>query len=136
VRVFLDTNVLVSAFAGRGLCSDLYESVLLRHELVTGANVLRELTSALREKLRMSAEQCHERVHAVSEQAVETVGAPTPLSCKADADDLLVLGEAVAGGSQFFVTGDADLVRLKSVGNLRILTPREFWELLRSEKSE
>jgi hypothetical protein len=34
LRVFLDTNVLVSAFATRGLCADLLELVLLQHELI------------------------------------------------------------------------------------------------------
>lgn len=136
MRVFLDTNVLVSAFASRGLCSDLYESVMLRHELITGRNVLGELARALREKIRMSAEQCVERVDAVSRQAVEIVAAPAPLECDADAGDLLVLGEAIAGGAKIFVTGDADLVRLKSVVAMRILTPREFWEFLRSETNQ
>ena len=136
MRLFLDTNVLLSAFASRGLCSDLYESVMLRHELITGRNVLRELARALRDKIRMSAEQCVERVDAVSRQAVETVEAPAPLDCNADGDDLLVLGEAIAGGAEIFVTGDADLVRLKSVVAMRILTPREFWEFLRSERNQ
>jgi predicted nucleic acid-binding protein len=44
VRVFLDTNVLVSAFASRGLCADLLELVLLEHDLVSGQTVLREFT--------------------------------------------------------------------------------------------
>jgi hypothetical protein len=48
--VFLDTNVLVSAFASRGLCADLFELVLLEHDLVLGRNVLRELSKALRGK--------------------------------------------------------------------------------------
>lgn len=135
MRVFLDTNVLVSAFATRGLCADLYEWVLLRHEVITGRNVLRELAKALREKVRMTAEQCVERVDTVSKQAVEIVEAPVALDGNSDPDDLLVLGEAIAGGAEIFVTGDADLVRLKSIGTLRILAPREIWELLRSERS-
>jgi uncharacterized protein len=40
VRVFLDTNVLVSAFATRGLCADLLELVLLEHDLVLGRWVI------------------------------------------------------------------------------------------------
>jgi uncharacterized protein len=41
LRVFLDTNVLVSAFAARGLCADLFELVLLQHELILSRSVLR-----------------------------------------------------------------------------------------------
>ncbi len=44
----------------------------------------------------------------------------------------LVLGEALAGHADMFVTGDAALLRLAAVGVLRIVLPRQFWELLRS----
>ncbi len=43
MRVFLDTNVLVSAFAARGICADLLELVLLEHDLIIGRHVLGEL---------------------------------------------------------------------------------------------
>ena len=49
MKVFLDTNVLVSAFASRGICADILELVLLEHDLLTGENVLRELGKALRQ---------------------------------------------------------------------------------------
>ena len=35
VRVFFDTNVLVSAFLARGLCADLLRLVLREHSLLT-----------------------------------------------------------------------------------------------------
>ena len=47
MRVFLDTNVLVSAFATRGLCADVLRLILAEHTLVTGEVVLRELRRAL-----------------------------------------------------------------------------------------
>jgi predicted nucleic acid-binding protein len=40
VRVFFDTNVLVSAFLARGLCADLLRLVLTEHTLVTSEVVL------------------------------------------------------------------------------------------------
>jgi predicted nucleic acid-binding protein len=49
LRGFLDTNVLVSAFATRGLCADVLRHVLTEHELLTGEVVLAELRRALRE---------------------------------------------------------------------------------------
>lgn len=53
MRVFLDTNVLVAAFATRGLCEDLLRTVLAEHELVVSELVLDELGRVLLEKLRM-----------------------------------------------------------------------------------
>jgi hypothetical protein len=42
VKVFLDTNVLASGFATRGLCADVIRPVLAEH-VVTGSVVLKEL---------------------------------------------------------------------------------------------
>jgi predicted nucleic acid-binding protein len=50
VRIFLDTNVLASSVATRGLCSELLESGINEHELLTCAPVLRELRKVLTEK--------------------------------------------------------------------------------------
>jgi predicted nucleic acid-binding protein len=40
VRVYFDTNVVLAAFATRGLCADLFAHVLLEHELLVGADAL------------------------------------------------------------------------------------------------
>jgi predicted nucleic acid-binding protein len=51
VRVFLDTNVWVAAFAARGLCEVLLEECLARHEVLTSALVWKELNATLTRKL-------------------------------------------------------------------------------------
>lgn len=43
MRVALDTNVLVSAVATRGLCADVFNLVLAEHHLVVSVTVLSEL---------------------------------------------------------------------------------------------
>jgi len=53
LKVFLDTNVLASGIATRGLCSELLECVIHDHELPTCQPVLRELEGVLIEKLRL-----------------------------------------------------------------------------------
>jgi putative PIN family toxin of toxin-antitoxin system len=134
--VFLDTNVLLSAFAARGLCADLLELVLLRHELVTGRSVLREFEKALLQKVKATPERCDEALASVIGGAAQIVEAAAPADCEASPEDALILGEAMAGNAEFFVTGDAGLLRMKSAGVFRIVSPRELWDSLRSEKSE
>lgn len=133
MRVFLDTNVLVSAFAARGLSAEVLELVLLEHELISGRTVLKELQRALRAKLRLPAARCAEIVDFVSSETALVVDNARPADCKAQQDDRRVLGEAIAGGAEAFITGDAALVALGSVAAMPILTPRQFWERLRSQ---
>lgn len=53
MRVFLDTNVLVSAFTTRGLCADLLRLVLAGHEPLSGEIILQELRRVLDERFRV-----------------------------------------------------------------------------------
>ena len=47
MRVFLDTNVLIAAFATRGLCEDVLRTTLSEHDLIIGTQVLAEVERAL-----------------------------------------------------------------------------------------
>jgi len=132
VRVFLDTNVLVSAFASRGLCAEVLELVLLDHDLILGRNVVRELEKALREKVRVPVVRSTEIIDFVSSEAAQIVDKAEPASANVDAADALVLGEALASHADLFVTGDAALLRLAAIGALKIVSPRQFWEVLRA----
>lgn len=53
MRVFIDTNVLVSAFATRGLSADVMTLVLREYELVISGDVLAEFDRVCRTKLRL-----------------------------------------------------------------------------------
>jgi len=57
VRVFFDTNVLVSAFLARGLCADLLRLVLSEHTLATSEVVVAELRDVLSRKGRLPLQQ-------------------------------------------------------------------------------
>jgi len=131
VRVFFDTNVLISAFAARGLCADLMRVVLAEHELQTGEVNVAELRRVLRDRFKAPAAQI-DRVDALLRDQI-IVPKPAdilPLKVR-DADDAWVLASAVAGNAEMLVTGDQDLLVLAAKAPLPILTPREAWELLR-----
>jgi putative PIN family toxin of toxin-antitoxin system len=131
VRIFLDTNVLVSAFATRGLSADLFELVLIEHEFITGRAVLRELEKALRLKIKLPAARCAEILDFVASEAELIVQDAQEADCDADDGDRRVLGEAIAGQADAFVTGDAAIVGIGALGDMRVLTPRQLWEALR-----
>ena len=132
MRVFLDTNVLVSAFATRGLCADLFELVLFEHDMIVGRNVLRELTKALRQKVKLPPREVDGIVEFVSGEATQLVESSRAISESVDADDAIILGEALAGNAAVFVTGDSLVLKLGAVERMRIVSPRTFWELLQS----
>jgi len=133
VRVFLDTNVLVSAFATRGLCADLLQVVLADHRLIVGETVVDELRQILRRKLRLPSAAIEELDAFLRQHAEVVANTPRVQVRLRDATDLPVLAEAVAGTADVMVTGDADLLVAADRSPVPILAPRAFWELLRAQ---
>jgi putative PIN family toxin of toxin-antitoxin system len=133
VRVFIDTNILVSAFSARGLCNELYEYVLNEHELFTGEVILQELRRVLKDRIGVSPPDLKIIEDLLREhEVVPTPSEPHTLDIK-DPDDKWVLATAVAGRADVLVTGDNDLLDIGSQAPMPIMTPRNFWNKARGE---
>ena len=131
MRVVLDTNVLLAAFAARGLCEALVAACLQSHEIVLSEHILGELAEHLSDKLKMPARQTREIVELLREHADIVEPAELPADICGDPDDVPVLGTAVAGNVEALVTGDAELLRLGEIHHVPILSRRCFYDRLR-----
>ena len=132
MRVFLDTNVLVAAFATRGLCADLVRTILADHQLITGDVVLAELRAVLEERIKLPASTVAEIVALLrAQEVVPKPAQPSSLPIR-DADDQWIGASAVAGRADVLITGDQDLLAVARESPVPILSPRGFWEQIRS----
>jgi len=130
VRVLLDTNVLVSAVTTRGLCADVFRAVLAAHELVACAKVLQEVRRILSIKFGVPEQLIAEYLELIGQDAIVAEPGDLPDLPIQDQDDAAIAAAALAAGAQVLVTGDHDLQSLKSMGKVRIISPRAFWEEL------
>ncbi len=131
MRVFFDTNVLVSAFTARGMSADVFRLALTEHQVVTGEVNLRELERVLRERMRAPVPLVREVLTLLREQeVVPKPDRPADLPIR-DKDDGWVLASAIAGKADVLVTGDKDLLSVAPRAPIRILDPRAFWVLAR-----
>jgi len=136
VRVFLDTNVLASAAGTRGLCLDVLLEVFASHELLLSEYVLEELQRSLTGKFGVPSETAEEFLLLLRQDAVViTEGEAPPVDIK-DKTDMPVLAAATNGKADVLVTGNGELQRLRQVGSLEIVSPRGFWERLRTQQRE
>ena len=130
MRVFLDTNVLVAAFATRGLCADVMRVVLAEHQLVTGEVVLTELCDVLGRRIKPPVATVDDIVALLRDQeVVSKPRKPSEVPVR-DPKDRWILASATAGRADVLVTGDHDLLEVADKAPSPILNPRGFWSLL------
>lgn len=131
MKVFADTNFLVSAFATRGLSVDVFQLILAEHELMTGEFVLTELQRVLRDKLKVPEQIIQEAEQLLRRHHIEPVPNEPSVIQVRDEDDRWVLASAILVKADILITGDKDLLDIaEKVENLKIITPRRFWELV------
>ena len=130
MKVFLDTNVLASSIATRGLCSELLEIVIHDHELLTCRPVLRELERVLTEKLRLPEPVVAGFLGLLKAEATVVESRKNPSIPIKDAGDIRILACAIAGKANVFVTGDKELLDLRKFEDLAVVSPRELWNQL------
>jgi len=135
MKVFLDTNGLVSAVATRGLCADVVRQVLAYHTLIVSPVLLWELERVLQKKLKIPMNLATEYVAFLKTAAVVSTGLEHANLDVQEQPDRETLSSALAGCAYAFITGDQELLNLKRIGSMEILSPRMFWEQLRNANS-
>ena len=130
MKVVLDTNVLLAAFATRGLCEAVMEVCVADHGLVVSEHVLKEFRRNLRAKIKVPPRQVDETVAFLREHMEVVKPAKVPPDACRDRADLAVLGTALAAEADCLVTGDQDLLILKRFHGTAILSPRAFHDRL------
>ena len=137
MKVILDSNVIVAAFASRGLCSSLFEAALERTTIYISNQLLNEVSRVLSKKMKMPADNVAMILNYLKEYCIlpeaDKIILPRKQVCR-DRDDDHVLALAEACRARYIVTGDNDLLVLKKYGKTGIVSVRDFWEKLRKLK--
>lgn len=143
LRIVLYANVIISALIrpnstpGRILRVGIKGTTV---RLITSHSLLLELEATLEyprlaRHLKMSRQETREFV-ILLEQVADPVNIsdyPAPGICR-DPDDEPYLRTALAGRADYIVSGEGDLLDLKTFGYIPILTPADFEKLLNKIK--
>ena len=126
--------MLASALATRGLCTELLEGALSYHELLSGEPVFEELQRVLAKKFRLPQSVIKDYLGLLRAEGKIVAASDPPRLRLKDPDDIPILACAIAAKADIFVTGDKELLDLGNIGDLRILSPRQLWQMLTSAK--
>ena len=134
MRIFLGTNVLVSAVATRGLCADVLREILTRHQLIVSNFLMKELKKTLSKKLALPEDLVSEFVEFIQKESYfSTPSALLDIDIQ-DKDDIPILSCALNGKADLFITGDKELLGLRRIRKMEIVSPRVFWEKLQGQQ--
>jgi len=142
MRVFIDTNVLVSVLlnlAESGSVRAIFQAfTAARFILLISGKLIDELTETVRAKPRLSKRITEERLNRFvsllmqTAELIDEIEEPIP-SVTRDPDDDYVLAYALVGAADYLITGDNDLLSLQGqIAGLEIVTPTQFVEILSS----
>ena len=136
IRATWDSNVLVGALPSRnGPLADLRRAWRdERFTLVVSEHVLTEADHAWRARYwqqRVPPEMILLYLEAMQSTAGVVPIAVTVLRPATHPDDDLVRAPAISGQAAYLVTGDGELLALRSFQSVAIVSPRQFPEVLR-----
>jgi len=122
VKVFLDTNVWLSATVFAGLCEAILTESAQRAWLVTTRLVQQEAHEVLGRKFA-NLPQAQVLFDAVWAEAACVPDVDEP----ADDNDARLVQAALNAGAAVFVTGDRRVLGWGARGSMQILSPRDAW---------
>lgn len=128
MKIVLDTNIIVSAFATRGICKEIFESCLIEYQIILSKHILRETARVLKQKFKVPAEKTKEIVLFLENQALIVSSPKLSQSISRDSQDDYILSTAIQAKAEIIIAGDKDLLVLKKVGGVKIFSPKEFWK--------
>jgi uncharacterized protein len=128
MKIFLDTNVIISAFITHGHAAELMEYCLTNHIVYTSDFIIDEVKKNLENNFEYNNKEVCEVINFIKSNFIN-VGKYKKLNKKIsrDADDDNVLAAAAFKKVDCIVTGDKDLLTIESYKNINILSPRDFW---------
>ena len=137
-KVVLDTTALISAFlTPQGVAAQVVDRAASNCTLVLSNDILAEMTRKLltKKKIPKAYRYADADVREYAEHLTALAGAvvndPSPVAgAVRDPEDDMIVACAAAVAADFIVTRDKDLLALRSYDRIRIVTPREFLDLL------
>ncbi len=135
MKIVLDSNIIVAAYAGRGLCNSLFELCLDRYSVVISNFILEEVYRTLYSKLKIPKKNVQIIIDYLKEFCILSEYEKLISKVCRDKNDDDIIALALSNNADYLITEDKDLLVLKKYKNIKILSPREFWVIVKDTNS-
>jgi putative PIN family toxin of toxin-antitoxin system len=132
MKVVIDINVFVSSFFWKGnprkVVSRVIEGI---DELYITKEILGQIFEVMnRPKFKTNKESIEYYIKSIEEIAVELTNNFKIEKGSRDIDDNIILECGIMGRVDYIISGDDDLLVLKEFSGIKIVTPKEYLEIL------
>ena len=136
MKVVIDTNIWVSYLLG-GLLKDLDKKILSKGIKVVVSNEklkeLAEVSNRPKFKNIFTPQRMKELFSLLDGYAIVVSPSQKVNACRDEKDNFL-LEVAMEGKADYLITGDEDLLVMKTFGSTEIIKPNKLEDILKSEK--
>ena len=129
MRILFDTNVLVAAFLRGGSSYDVIEQAIHGQEIYYTTFIIAEFRRVFKDKFHYPGSIINEFVVFIEKFFIKGNTADVIENICRDPEDDQVLADGVINGVNVIITGDKDLLDLKTHKGIRIIHPNEYWNL-------
>lgn len=128
MNAVFDTNVFIAAIITEGICSKILRRARTREfSLVSCPSIRAEIRHVLSKKFHLSHDERASAIEPISEAINHVIEHTLKIAniCRDAADDNIIAC-ALAAKADYLVTGDDDLLEIKTCRSVKIITPRDF----------
>ena len=135
MNVIIDTNVFISGIFWGGIPGKILDSWINdSFNLAASPEIISEYERILTEITKSTKPELVAHWLLLIAQNAHIVEIRKRFNICRDPDDNKFIDAAISFAADYIITGDSDLLDLKSVINVKIIRPREFINLLKKKK--
>ena len=132
MKIILDTKVIIAAFATHGLCHAVFELCIDKFKIYSSEEIKEEVIRNLEKKFQLSVKIIEEIVNYLEKNTIITEIENIPEGICRDPEDDFLLGLIDKIKADYLITGDKELLDLKEYNSAKIVSPRQFWEVIKN----
>ncbi|MEO5358373.1 MAG: putative toxin-antitoxin system toxin component, PIN family [Nitrospirae bacterium YQR-1] len=127
MRVILDCNIIISAGLNAGICRDLIDEVLLKHQIFLSQKIIAEYDRVIKRfELNLAATKIFSETIPIILEVAKTIEPLESSFNLIDRDDEIYLATALAAKVDVIITGNRKHFPFDEYKGVKILSPREF----------
>lgn len=131
IKIVLDSNVFISALFWKGAPYQIFKEVLKGAILnFTSPEILEEIKKKLLDKFQLPPEKVKEFLEIIIFNSQIVHPKKKINLVKKDPSDNKIIECALEAGASFVISGDKHLLEIKEYKGIKIISPREFLNLI------